>query len=123
MTPKAPILVVEDDAALRAMVGELLQDRGYAVETAETGQAAWEELRNGSRPCLILLDLMMPSMTGWDFLQKIRTEPSLDGIPVVVLSGYLLGGSRDAALHATGFVKKPIEPAALLAEVERYCQP
>lgn len=117
------ILVVEDDRTLRESLQDTLRDRGYGVETAETGEEAFEKLRHGNRPCLILLDLMMPAMTGWDFLQRTRADPRLDGIPVLVLSGHLLGPERDSALPATGFVRKPIRPAELLAQVSRFCNP
>lgn len=120
---KPPILLIEDDAALRKSLGAILEERGFRVQTAATGEAALKGLKRGERPCLILLDLMMPTMTGWDFLQRTRSDPRLGAIPVVVLSGHLLGPSRDSALPATGFVKKPIEPRELLAEVERFCKP
>jgi two-component system phosphate regulon response regulator PhoB len=116
-----PILVVEDDVALGDSVADLLRDRGYAVERAETGAAALARLRDGRRPRLILLDLMMPAMTGWDLLSAVRQDAALDGIPVVVLSGHLLGPARDSALRAHGFVKKPVRIGELLAEVKRHC--
>ncbi len=122
MRPLAPILLIEDDPALRESVGEILEERGFVVRTAESGEAALRDLRRGARPCLILLDLMMPKMTGWDFLNRARTDPRLDGIPVVVLSGHLLGPARDSALKATGFVRKPIRPEELVAEVEKFCK-
>jgi CheY-like chemotaxis protein len=118
---RKPILLIEDDPALRDSVAGLLQERGYAVERAETGATALERLKTGERPCLILLDLMMPAMSGWDFLLRIRRDAALDGIPVVIISGHLLGGSRDSALPADGFVRKPVRAGELLGEVERVC--
>lgn len=115
------VLVIEDDPTLRDSVAGLLQERGYAVDRAETGAAALDRLSAGSRPSLILLDLMMPSMTGWDFLQRMRRDAALDGIPVIVLSGHLLGPSRDSALPAHAFLRKPVMPGELLAEVQRLC--
>lgn len=117
--PHKTILLVEDDPALRDSVASFLHESGYEVEREGTGVAALSRLRGGMRPSLILLDLMMPAMTGWDFLREMRGDPSLDGIPVVVLSGHLLGPPRDNALPAHGFVRKPFEPMALLSEVER----
>ena len=119
--PRKPILLVEDDPALRESVADLLLERGYSVEREPTGAAALARLREGARPSLILLDLMMPEMTGWDFLCEMRKDGRLDGIPVVVLSGHLLGPARDRALPAHGFVRKPVEAAVLLSEVERAC--
>lgn len=118
---RKPILLIEDDPALRDSVAGLLQERGYAVERAETGAMALERLKAGERPCLILLDLMMPAMSGWDFLLQVRRDAALDGIPVVIISGHLLGPSRDSALPADGFVRKPVRAGELLGEVERVC--
>jgi len=115
------ILVVEDDAALRGALREALRQRGYKVAVAENGQSALSRLQEGLRPCLILLDLMMPEVDGWDFLAQQRIDSSLAGIPVIVLSSYLTGSERDSVLPAVGFLKKPIDPEVLLVEIERHC--
>src|SRR5262249_9340347 len=78
--PRNPILLVEGDPALRESVADLLLERGYAVEREPTGAAALARLRQGPRPSLILLDLMMPEMTGWDLLSEMRKDARLDGI-------------------------------------------
>ncbi len=114
------ILLVEDDAALREALQGALQERGYRVEVAEEGEAALAWLQREPRPSLILLDLMMPGLNGWDFLSRRRIDPSLPAIPVVVISGQLLGPERDSVLPADGFVRKPIDMDELLAEVQRH---
>jgi two-component system chemotaxis response regulator CheY len=114
------ILIVEDDATLRAALREALEEHGYEVEVAEEGAAALAWLRREPRPALILLDLMMPGLNGWDFLARRRIDPSLPAIPVVVLSGQLLGPERDSVLPADGFVRKPVDMDELLAEVQRH---
>ena len=114
------ILLVEDDAKLRGALQEALQERGYKVEVAENGEAALTRLQEEARPSLILLDLMMPGVDGWDFLARRRIDPSLPAIPVVVLSAQLLGPARDSVLPASGFVRKPIDMEELVAEVERH---
>lgn len=116
------VLIVEDDAALRESLRATLQERGYSVATAESGTVALEVLGSGERPCLILLDLAMPAMDGWTFLQHARRQPAIAGIPIVVLSGRLLGPSRDSALPADGYIRKPVRADDLLAQVERYCK-
>jgi len=114
------ILLVEDDATLRETLQGALQERGYKVEVAEEGEAALAWLHREPRPALILLDLMMPGLDGWDFLARRRLDPSLPAIPVVVISGQLLGPERDSVLPADGFVKKPIDMEELLSEVQRH---
>jgi two-component system, chemotaxis family, chemotaxis protein CheY len=114
------ILLVEDDATLREALREALEERGYKVEMANEGEAALACLQRDPRPSLILLDLMMPGLNGWDFLARRRIDPSLPAIPVVVISGRLLGPERDSVLPADGFVRKPIDMDELLAEVQRH---
>jgi len=115
------ILIVEDDPALRESLRQTLEEGGYAARTADTGAAAFDALGAGQRPCLILLDLAMPGMDGWTFLQQARRQPAMAGIPIVVLSGRLLGPARDSALPADGYIRKPVRAEELLAQVARYC--
>jgi CheY-like chemotaxis protein len=117
------ILVVEDDPSLRGALRDVLRQHGYKVAVAENGEAALTRLVEGLRPCLILLDLMMPQVDGWDFLAQRRLDPSLAAIPVVVLSSYLTASERDSVLPAVAFLKKPIDMGVLVAEVERHCAP
>jgi CheY-like chemotaxis protein len=81
------LLVVDDDPAIRETLADLLQDEGYVVMTAINGKEALTRLRAGSaRPCVILLDLMMPVMSGAEFYAEMRSDPALADIPVVVIS-------------------------------------
>ena len=82
----ANILVVDDDADLRQTLQLLLDDSGYRVTAAASGQAALDQLLAGARPDLILLDLMMPEMNGWQFLERARADASLAAIPVVIMT-------------------------------------
>ncbi len=110
------ILVVDDDPGVRDAVRELLSEEGYAVVTAEDGQDALERLAAMESPCLILLDLRMPRVDGWEFLAR------RDGVgkrsPVVLLSG--LTFIRDAP-GVADFLAKPIRPDKLLDCVRRFC--
>lgn len=114
------ILVVEDDDAIRDGLRDLLQFEGYPVFTGADGKEGLEMLGEIPRPCLILLDLLMPVMTGQEFLQAQRSDDLIAAIPVVVISAYA-GDARH--LSAAGFVKKPIDLDSLLDFVKRYCGP
>src|SRR5437868_965849 len=79
------VLVVDDDPVIRAMVGELLEDEGYVVEQARHGAEALE-LVSRSTPDAIVLDLMMPVLDGWGFVERVRKLPAGDHVPIVVMS-------------------------------------
>lgn len=80
------VLLVEDDLAIREALSELLQDEGYLVQTAVHGQAAIDALISGARPRMILLDLMMPVMDGWQFMSALHAHDAWANIPVIVVS-------------------------------------
>ena len=115
MTASLTVLLVEDDTDIREAVGEVLTDHGYRVVTAGHGAAALERLRDGTRPDVILLDLMMPVMDGATFRATQKADPALAGIPVVVMTA--LATARDAPEWAdvAAFLTKPIKLDALLA--------
>ncbi|GAB4193720.1 MAG: hypothetical protein OHK0022_08930 [Roseiflexaceae bacterium] len=118
------ILLVEDDAAIRSMIAEVLADEGYQVLTAEHGQAALDLLRRTRPlPSLILLDLMMPVMTGWVFRQAQLCDPNLASIPVVALSAMNNAEERAYDLGAEMALAKPLCLDSLLATVAYYDQP
>src|SRR5262245_26845005 len=86
--PAKAVLVVEDSIDTRDSLAFLLRSvGGYQVSTAANGQEALDRLRAGPRPGLILLDLLMPTMDGWEFCHRLRQDPALASIPVVVVSG------------------------------------
>jgi CheY-like chemotaxis protein len=113
------ILVVEDDKDLRESLCEALELEGYVAVSAENGQAALRHLATGAQPCMILLDLMMPVMDGWEFRRKQQADPSLAPVPVIVLSA--LDQARASNLEADAFLKKPLDFDRLLALVRAYC--
>ena len=119
--PKSPVvLIVEDDAEIRDLVGEALDSYGYTTMAAANGADALERLRGGARPALILLDLMMPVMDGWEFRRRQLADPGLASIPVVVVSADARSREKAAALGAADHVRKPIELAELARAVERW---
>ncbi len=113
------LLLVEDDAELRAAMADTLADHGYEVLEAANGNQAIVTARTGG-PALILLDLMMPVMDGWTFLRHRAADLVLSAIPVIVLSA-----QRDVELAADASVlqvmTKPAEIADLLAAISRVC--
>ena len=115
------ILIVEDDAAIRDALTLLLKDEGYAVVGAPNGLEALRHLKENGPPDLILLDLMMPVMDGWQFSKEQRQDPSLKGVPVVLLSANGNVQQRASMLGAVGFLQKPVEVEELLDAIHRYC--
>jgi CheY-like chemotaxis protein len=111
------VLVVEDDQDVQSTLHEFLKEEGYEVETANNGQEALEHLEK-HRPGLVLLDLMMPVMSGWEFLERRNQDPELSKVPVLVLSAVPGSPSVPGAL---AFLRKPVDLARLMGFVQRYC--
>jgi CheY-like chemotaxis protein len=114
-----PILIVEDDADLREMMAQLLTLEGFRAEAVANGRDALDYLERGDCPDLILLDLMMPVMDGWEFRRRQRAHPDYAQVPVVVLSA--LDQARAADLGGPAFLKKPLDFDLLLDLVRRHC--
>jgi CheY-like chemotaxis protein len=110
------VLIVEDDFSIRESLSEMLREEGYTVETAEHGREALERLQAGVKPAIILLDLMMPVMDGWQVLEALAAHPRLSEVPVIVVSAAV--GSLPA--HARGFLRKPIRFAKLLEAINGH---
>jgi CheY-like chemotaxis protein len=117
MAASAPIFVVDDDPDLREVLGDLLSDEGYKTYLFANGESALELLREGARPHLILLDLMMPGMNGWQFREEQLRDATLRDIPVVVMTAST--GFDAAPLHAAEILKKPVGIEQILQAVER----
>ncbi len=116
------ILLVEDNADMRDSIAMLLTYQGYQVDTAADGQEALERLQSmDDRPCLILLDLMMPVMDGWTFRSELMRRQALSSIPVVILSG--ADDAEDAAhrLRCVDHLAKPFPPEHLYRVVRDHC--
>ena len=112
------VLIVEDNDEFRALIREALEFEGFAVREAHDGQEALAVLRasEGSQ-CLILLDLMMPGMTGWEFVVAVRADLRLRGDPIVVTTAV----PEDAPWAVDAVLQKPFDVETLLRTVERYC--
>lgn len=114
------ILLVEDDFDVREALAETLRDEGYAVDCATDGEQALIHLRGGARPELILLDLMMPRMSGSEFRMVQKVDPALCHIPVVLLSADGRMEEKARALETSGAIRKPIDLDELLSTIERF---
>lgn len=113
------ILLVDDDPDLRQILAEVLEEEGYRVVPVCHGLEALEHLRASPSPSLILLDLMMPVMDGWRFLEELGHDAALARLPVCVLTAAPLAA---APAPATMMIAKPPDLGKLLALVDRYCR-
>jgi two-component system cell cycle response regulator len=117
----ARILIVEDDPATREAMACLLQEAGHAVTSAEDGVQGLR-LAKDSRPDLVLCDLQLPSLDGYAVARALKAEPDCARIPLLAVSALAQDGDRTRVLAAgfDGYVRKPIEPASFVAEVEAF---
>jgi CheY-like chemotaxis protein len=113
------ILLIEDDTDVREVLSYLLLDQGYDVACAVDGQEALSYLHAGLKPSIIVLDLMMPGMNGYEFRDAQRREPELASIPVIVLSAAGNVAQRTKDLDAAVALEKPIAFEKLCNAIER----
>ena len=119
--PTHSILIVEDDESVREALVALLEGAGHRVVEAGDGAEALARLRGAEPVGLILLDLMMPVMNGWEFREQQQKDPALSTIPVAVVSGVRNALNRRATLNAVEYFQKPVDLTALLQTVALYC--
>lgn len=116
------VLVVEDHADSRELLAEFLEALGYEVDVAGHGLEALERLRGAPMPAVMVLDLMMPVMSGWELMRYVREDPALRSLPVVVVSG--AGDAQPLPEGILGAVPKPVDLDALrafLKQATRRC--
>jgi CheY-like chemotaxis protein len=111
------VLIVEDDKSIREGLKAVIESDGREAFVASNGREAIDVLRRIPTPGLILLDLMMPVMTGWELLASLRADDEFSAIPVVIVSAV---PSRHA-LGATRVVQKPVEVSVILSIVQEFC--
>ena len=114
------ILVAEDNPINRELIRELLEFRGYVVIEAVNGKEAFEKVLQHA-PALVLADIQMPIMSGFDLVDEIRHHPTFARLPVIALTAYAMGGDREKAMQNgfTGYIAKPIDSSRFFAEIER----
>jgi CheY-like chemotaxis protein len=115
---KARVLVVDDDQGGLEALSDILEYEGYRVERAQNGLQALEHLKQSRPlPSLIILDLLMPVMDGWEFRTRQKEDPELAAVPVLVITAI----SATAGIDAAEILHKPIDVDALLRAVARHC--
>ncbi len=120
VTKHCPVLIVEDDSDLREMMAQLLTLEGFQSKTVANGKEALRYLSDANTPPdVILLDLMMPVMDGWEFRKVQQADPVLARVPTIVLSALDQGRAND--LKPAAFLKKPLDFDRLLQLVREYC--
>ena len=112
------ILVVEDNIDIQESLKATLEMEGFKVFTADNGKEAIDRLEKMPTPCLILLDLMMPVMNGWEFVEEIGKDIMLSSIPIVVVTAI---GDANKSPKTDGYIPKPINYEALISTVNKHC--
>jgi CheY-like chemotaxis protein len=120
--PRGAVCVIDDDADIREILSDILTYEGYEVLLASDGETALERLRSRPGACnLIILDLMMPRMNGWEFLRRQLQDSKLASIPVILLTGAGNAATPGDDVRVAGTIEKPVDLDALLAKVAYYC--
>ena len=110
------VLVVDDEPSVRDLYVDALEENGHHVEVATDGVAALQKLRSEPIPCVVLTDVRMPHMDGWDLSREVARDPQLSSLPVVVITG-------DRMLSFTSPARdKPFNPPGVIALVQPSCQ-
>jgi CheY-like chemotaxis protein len=116
------LLVVDDDDDIREALSSIIRQEGYSVDEARHGRAALDFLRKATpKPCVILLDLMMPVMSGWDLVGELSRDEDLRTIPIVLVTADARGATSDPRTQALPVVGKPLDLARLMSLVEQFC--
>ena len=114
------VLIVDDHDDVREGLALLVRGAGYAVETARDGRRALEKMRE-AKPCIILLDLMMPDMSGYDFRDAQLADEELRDIPIVIISAAPDVQKAADRLRAAAWVEKPVNLQTLAALIPKHC--
>lgn len=120
----AKILIVEDNEMNRDMLSRRLMRRGYEVEIATDGEAGVEAARR-ARPDLVLMDMSLPVIDGWEATRRLKADPVTAAIPVIALTAHAMAGDRERALAAgcDDYDTKPIDLQGLIGKIARLIGP
>jgi two-component system response regulator CpxR len=120
------VVLVEDDPSIRESLQAIIEQEGYEVRTAINGNDAFAMLKELKTPCLILTDLMMPEMNGYEFIELASQTHTIAAIPIVVVSGTPQASKMKTMADAgkiKGMIKKPVDIEYLLKIVHEHCGP
>ena len=115
------VLVIEDNEKNRYLISFILKAAGYAVIEAVTGEEGVETAIR-EHPDLVLMDIQLPGIDGYETTRRIRASPGGTKIPIIALTSYAMTGDRERALAAgcTGYVEKPINPDTIMDEIQKF---
>lgn len=115
------VLVVEDNQQNMYLISFILENHGYEVLKAMTGEEGVEKAIK-EKPDLVLMDLQLPSIDGLEATRRIRKSEADGEIPIIALTSYAMAGDRKKALDAgcNGYIEKPINPETIMSEIEKY---
>jgi two-component system cell cycle response regulator DivK len=118
------VLVIEDNSQNLYLITFILEKNGYSVVSARNGPEGIEVARQ-QNPELILLDIQLPVMNGYEVAQRLRQTEESKSIPIVAVTSYAMVGDREKALESgcTGYIEKPINPATFIHDIEAYLNP
>jgi CheY-like chemotaxis protein len=119
MQDRHTVLVVDDEPAVRQMFEDILSGEGSEVVSAVDGRAALDLLNDGTQPCVILLDLMMPRMNGWQFAEELHADPALRELPLAVVAANPRFKPDAERLGARRWLGKPVDIDELLSKLQR----
>jgi|SRR5271166_1696737 len=118
-TGEPQVLIVEDDDSAREALSDCLEMEGFSVAAARNGKEALDYLHGGPAPKVILLDLYMPVMTGWEFREAQKKDATIADIPVVVVTAF--GSGMTKKIDANVIMHKPLDLDRLLTVIREYC--
>jgi two-component system cell cycle response regulator DivK len=118
--PMPTILIVEDNELSRDMLMRRLQRRGYEILVAEDAEVGMQ-IAGAQKPALILMDMSLPRVDGWEATRRLKADPETSGIPIIALTAHAMSGDRASAIEAgcDDYDTKPVELPRLIAKIER----
>jgi CheY-like chemotaxis protein len=118
VTDRRQVLIVEDDRDLREIFGDVLRDEGWEVATAPDGAAALDLLEDGLEPCVAIIDLRMPRMSGWELVDRLRQREEWRELPFVIVAAHVRVADEAHQIGARWWLQKPVDIDRLVAVVE-----